>query len=114
MSDSCQTIDCDRPAGKLGLCEEHAPVIGAALLGIRPEVARFAVNMERRLAEHDEDRGDEWRTFGVNKLMERLGEETAEFVVAVAVRPRAATDEAADMANFAMFLVETLAKEGSA
>lgn len=100
------------PVALKGLAE--GGTVEPLILGVRPEVARFAANMERRLAEHDEDRGDEWRTFGVNKLMERLGEETAEFVVAVAVRPEAAADEAADVANFAMFLVETLEKEGSA
>jgi NTP pyrophosphatase (non-canonical NTP hydrolase) len=91
--------------------------VAAGELALRPEVARFAQDMEQQLRANDHKPGwqrDEWQA-----LLKRLREETSELKDAIyaarttdveapaAPRLRASVrKEAADVANFAMMLAE--------
>ena len=77
----------------------------------RKEVLSFAETMESRLRRHDDSRGDSWKDSGADWLFDRLKEEVAELKLAVAGNYcdetlQARINEAADVANFAMFIAE--------
>lgn len=76
-------------------------------IGLRPEVQRFAALMERVLRENDHKGG--WEEMSLSALLARLQEEVNELVIA-AYPPRAdkpeISCEAADVANFAMFIAD--------
>ena len=74
---------------------------------LRREVRSFAEAMERRLQEHDGARGDEWLRETSRWHQGRLREELAEFRDAMRFGDwPEVRDEAADVANFLMFIVE--------
>lgn len=89
---------------------------------LRPEVRRFAEAMERSLREHDADRGDEWLRMSPRWLAGRLRSELDEFRHALRCamsRPDDTEewaylrDEASDVGNFLMFIVEKLGRRTS-
>ena len=69
---------------------------------MRPEVLQFAGLMERKLREHDGDRGDSWRHLDQLHLLQRLKIEVQELDDST---ERSFFWEAVDIANFAMFIV---------
>lgn len=75
---------------------------------LRPAVQAFAREMEARLRKHDATRGERgWRVEALSSLFARLREEVCELESAVFLRdPAGIVDEAADVANFAMFLAD--------
>lgn len=78
---------------------------------LRPEVRRFADEMERRLRAHDAERGVSWRRIDDVSLFNRATHELFEFdealkFLAGAGRQIAIAQEAADTANYLMFIVE--------
>lgn len=77
---------------------------------IREEVIILALEMERKLAKHDEDRGEDgWYYDEPGELLYRLREETAELEREAGrgqPDPAAVLSEAADVANFAMMIVD--------
>lgn len=80
---------------------------------LRREVRRFAEAMETRLQRHDATRGKEWLTMTPRKLRGRLAQELQEFRGAMDYHGNdwpAIRDEAADAANFLMFIVEVLGR----
>lgn len=88
---------------------------------LRPEVRRFAEEMERQLQAHDGTRGDEWTRMHLSRLIKRLNDELAEFREAYRHARRrgaglttedwrALRHEAADLANISMFLVEVIGR----
>ena len=77
----------------------------------RPEVKRFAQEMERQLTENDHKGG--WKKCDYLYLMSRLKEETGELHRAIQARflvnihaEKLITKEAADVANFAMMIAD--------
>jgi hypothetical protein len=74
---------------------------GRALAALRPEVLAFAQAMEAKLKENDHKGG--WKACTPPWLMERLREEVHEPGSAV---PERVLGEAADVANFAMFIAD--------
>lgn len=77
---------------------------------MRPEVYRFAVEMERILASHDDRPG--WEDESSDYLLERLKEEVDELEKALAQtnegRPEKVFKEATDIANFAMMIADVI------
>ena len=75
---------------------------------LRPELAAFAEEMERRLRRKDDVRGVSWRNEDDDWLLDRLHEEVEELEVAMRRQDRSrdvrVIHEAADVANFALFL----------
>ena len=74
---------------------------------LRPEVLRFAENMEKKLREHDDRPG--WKDNAPEALLARLRQETDELDEAIASRMQTTSssevmDEAADVANFCMMI----------
>lgn len=74
-------------------------------LKLRPEVVRFALLMEAKLRKHDKDRGDGWRSMYDEDIRERLDSELKELELVWFDRDLR-KNEAADVANFLMFLTE--------
>ena len=76
----------------------------------RPEISIFADFMEKKMQKHDDDWGDDWKATSVDHLIEGLQEELKEFLEA----EEGFLGEAADVANFAMFIayVKTEKKHG--
>lgn len=72
---------------------------------LRPEVRRFAENMERKLRKHDDDWGDSWRTMYNEDVWARIEGEMKELQEVLHDEVER-VGEAADVANFLMFLVE--------
>jgi len=75
-------------------------------IGLRDELAAFAVECERKLRKNDHK--GHWESCTVSYLLRRLGEEKAELVHAIKEkRSRAVVmAEAADVANFAMMVAD--------
>jgi len=73
---------------------------------LRKEVQQFAEVMERKLRKHDAERGATWKDDSISQLMERLHEEVGELEGAVNGSHGfdCIASEAADVANFAMFI----------
>jgi NTP pyrophosphatase (non-canonical NTP hydrolase) len=75
---------------------------------VRPEVARFAELMEQKLRANDHK--GHWRGSSLSYLIARLREECGELIDAVLYEedstPGHITEEAADVANFAMFIAD--------
>lgn len=77
---------------------------------LRPEVLRMAQEMEKRLREHDDDRGRTgWKQCDVAYLVARLREETEELINALIDKAGAPSvlAEAADIGNLAMMVADT-------
>lgn len=74
---------------------------------LRPEVLAFAQVMERKLRQHDAERGASWKDCDWQFLRDRLDTEVFELTVAVQ-KDRGVAEEAADVANFAMMLADNL------
>jgi NTP pyrophosphatase (non-canonical NTP hydrolase) len=77
---------------------------------IRAEVAWFAKAMERELCNNDHKAG--WADLTLRRLMQRLEQEAAELRRAIerAYAADAVIAEAADVANFAMMIADTVAR----
>lgn len=75
---------------------------------VRPEVARFAELMEQKLRANDHK--GHWLGSSLSYLIARLREECGELIDAVLYEedstPGHITEEAADVANFAMFIAD--------
>lgn len=75
---------------------------------VRPEVARFAELMEQKLRGNDHK--GHWRGASLSYLIARLREECGELIDAVLYEedstPGHITEEAVDVANFAMFIAD--------
>ena len=71
--------------------------------GMRPQVAWFANEMERRLEENDHKGG--WECCTDKWLFNRLRQEMKELACAVK-EGRGVVEEAADVANFAMMIAD--------
>lgn len=77
---------------------------------LRPELLRFAEEMEKRLRANDHKGG--WEDDSDDSLLARLREETNELADALAKLPGRSGDqlmvtlEAADVANFAMMIAD--------
>ena len=72
---------------------------------LRPEVRRFAERMERKLRKHDDEWGDGWRSMYNEDILCRFNQELKELKEVWHDEERR-LDEAADVANFLMFLTE--------
>jgi NTP pyrophosphatase (non-canonical NTP hydrolase) len=89
-----------------------APETGLAIaLGVRPEVAAFALRMEAKLRENDGKPGKRgWKLASPWQLLDRLREETVELEQAmyppVKRSQTQVADEAADVGNFAMMIAD--------
>jgi NTP pyrophosphatase (non-canonical NTP hydrolase) len=93
---------------------------GITLTDVRPEVAAFALAMERKLRENDWKGG--WQNDAPEALLERLYDEAQELSIAqvqlevralespdpahAASNRRRVLDEAADVANFALMVAD--------
>lgn len=80
-----------------------------SLDGVRPEVAAFAVLMERKLRENDHKPG--WKKEDPRTLIARIKEEVTELHRAYYIPPfdrLNVFDEAKDVANFCMMLVDCM------
>jgi len=77
---------------------------------IRPELQHFAARMEKKLRANDHKA--HWRGMLIPQMLERLREELRELEEAYALceSKEAVADEAADVANFAMFIADSLLK----
>mgnify|MGYP000899229991 FL=1 len=77
-------------------------------LRVRPEVAKFAELMEQKLRANDHK--GHWRGSSLSYLIARLREECGELIDAILYEEDSApghiTEEAADVANFAMFIAD--------
>jgi hypothetical protein len=79
---------------------------------LRPAVQRFAEEMEKRLAVHDDDRGaDGWKGEDTWWLLDRAKEELTELERSMGHSPsprkyREVIREAADVANFCMMIAD--------
>lgn len=75
---------------------------------VRPEVAKYAELMEQKLRANDHK--GHWRESSLSYLIARLREECGELIDAVLYEegstPDHITEEAADVANFAMFIAD--------
>jgi NTP pyrophosphatase (non-canonical NTP hydrolase) len=94
-----------------------------AVVALRPSVVWFAVQMERKLALHDDREG--WSKWEVSKfpyLLARLGEELQELMMAIDIAKDATmetasacsdaiVEEAADIANFAMMIADIATRQ---
>lgn len=78
--------------------------------GMRPAVHWFANEMERQLQENDHKSG--WDTLSLKWLLNRLRQETQELERAIA-KGTGITDEAADVANFAMMIADNSAVDAA-
>jgi len=89
---------------------DESPVEEGLIL--RPCVAWFANQMERKLREHDDRDG--WRGKPVNWLMLRPREELAELQQAIGEHRHleCVVDESTDVANFAMMIADVLRHGG--
>jgi NTP pyrophosphatase (non-canonical NTP hydrolase) len=77
------------------------------MLELRPQVAEFAQEMERKLRENDYKGG--WDVCSMTYLVRRLSEEVAELKDALINPAQEFPDiigEAADVANFAMMVAD--------
>ncbi len=77
---------------------------------LRPEVLRFALDMEEKLLRNDHK--DNWTGMTVNQLFLRLVQETLELTAALEADSK--TDiisECADIGNFAMMIAEKMKME---
>lgn len=88
---------------------------GANLPDVRPEVATFALVMERKLAANDAKKGRQgWKGHDPRALLRRVAEETSEVLDALnardfgrlAVDDEAILDECADVANMVMMVAD--------
>lgn len=97
--------------------------VAAKMLGVRVEVAKFALLMEAKLAKHDEERGSSWKRDDPHSLLNRISDigpdvrgELAELADAVekwvvkqnSSRAKKVAMEAADVANFAMMVADVV------
>lgn len=78
---------------------------------LRPAVRKFAEAMERKLQEHDHDRGEDgWLADDPASLLPRIEEELEELKDACSPwhfsQAERARDEAVDVANFAMMIYD--------
>ena len=73
-------------------------------IDVRPEVAAFALLMERKLREHDNKSG--WKKCGSTYLRVRALQEMGEFFAAAEIMEGWPPDEAADVANFLMMYLD--------
>lgn len=74
---------------------------------VRPAVAAFAAAMEERLKANDHKGG--WRGCNVGYLLGKLDEEVCELIEALSLPdrlPELVREEAADVANLALFLAD--------
>jgi hypothetical protein len=74
---------------------------------LRNEVREFAEQMEMKLCEHDDDRGDSWKNEPLQFFKDRLIQEMDELLKELdSPNPHVtrSTKEAADVANFCMML----------
>jgi NTP pyrophosphatase (non-canonical NTP hydrolase) len=77
---------------------------------LRPEILRFALDMEENLLRNDHKGG--WEGMTVNQLFLRLVQETLELTAALeADCPTDIISECADIGNFAMMIAEKTKKE---
>lgn len=83
------------------------------ILGLRDELAYFAIEMERKLRANDHKTG--WRGLAFPHLLKRLHQETAELERALNATDdpdyRRIVTEAADVANFAMMIANNAQDE---
>jgi NTP pyrophosphatase (non-canonical NTP hydrolase) len=82
------------------------------------EIKEFAESLERKIAEHDSARGDEWKEMSLNWLLARLDEEVDELEDEILClgpgdNPRYVQHECLDVAAFAMFIYHVAEKGGS-
>lgn len=100
-------LDSARGAEKHALsARSRAELLLGNCAGIRPIVVHFARAMEQKLRDNAE-KGDNWRQVERQKLVDGLDAEVAELKLELASPrsvPSLAQGEAADVANFAMFL----------
>jgi len=76
---------------------------------MRPEVAWFAEQMEKKLLANDHKGG--WDKMSYEELKSRLIEETGELIGALYSKdPKRIIDEATDVANFCMFISDVAKK----
>ena len=81
------------------------------VIGLRDEVAWFANEMERTL--RDNDHKGVWHGMTLKQCLRRLRQETAELERAIEKKetPARILREAADVANFAMFIADNAKDE---
>ena len=82
--------------------------IPAAIPHVRPEVAAFALLMERELAKHDDEKHTGWKTCRGKWLLIRLREQVERLAQDCFDRhnPDELGHRAADAANFCMFIAD--------
>ena len=73
-------------------------------LGMRPQLAWFANEMERQLEANDHKTG--WKDFHLKQLLRRLKQEVGELERAIEKGKPDVVEEAADVANFAMMIAD--------
>lgn len=92
--------------------KKPSPRINNSVCYLDVEVLQFACMMQEKLNKHRHDRGDGWKTCDVVHLMAGLEKELQEFRNAISynagntsnVNRLGVMSEAADVANFAMFI----------
>jgi len=85
--------------------QTNAVVQNLPLFGLRPIVLEFAMEMEKKLRKHDQDRGPlGWRESEIGYIFYGLDKEFHELRHAVGSKTENVQSEAADVANFAMML----------
>lgn len=82
----------------------------AIVKGVRPVVLEFALLMEQKLRANDHKTG--WRGMQNSELIQRLTEEAKELSDAIDIQ-EGIPSEAADVANFAMFIWDKNREAGS-
>lgn len=112
------TVAADETTITIDNTDERDTPTGDVTIAVRPEVARFALAMERELQANDFKGG--WRGLSIGRLQEMLAEERRELDYALYVlineglNPEETTglksvvSEAADVANIAMFITDNL------
>jgi len=74
---------------------------------IRPEIMAFARLMEQKMRKHDGDWGASWKDMPTRDLLDILHAESQELIASMirfpCPRPEEVDEEAADVANVAMF-----------
>lgn len=96
--------------GQYGVESVNVEVNGVRL---RPSVEKFAQAMEEKLRKHDADRGPSgWSGDGVERLFDRLSDESNELFDAIYVDDSAdeVMSEATDVGNFAMMIFDEAEK----
>lgn len=82
---------------------------GEEIIGLRDELARFAINMEQQLRANDYKGG--WASCTPNWLLNRLTQEVAELARVLTSGVGDPITEAADVANFAMMIADVFREE---